>query len=101
MEKRKQCPVCTHYSFYKDNDAEICPVCGWENDRVQNEDHNFAGGANALSVNEARIEYYLLTDRHRRARAAILKEEYKLDPTADANEKRREYVNKLNRLLNG
>ena len=30
---------------------EICPVCGWEDDGVQNDDPAFWGGANTLSLN--------------------------------------------------
>lgn len=60
LEKGNICPVCAKHAFDVDGGYEICPVCGWENDRVQNRDHSFWGGANFLSVNEARIEYFLL-----------------------------------------
>lgn len=34
------------------NDAhDICLVCGWEDDEVQNEEADFAGGANRESLN--------------------------------------------------
>jgi hypothetical protein len=36
---------------------EICPVCLWEDDAVQNEDPDFAGGANSVSLTEARENY--------------------------------------------
>ena len=36
---------------------DICPVCFWENDPIQNEDENFAGGANRVSLKEARENY--------------------------------------------
>ena len=48
-----QCPVCGRHVFTESH--EICPVCGWEEDRVQREDPDFAGGANKLSLNEARM----------------------------------------------
>src|SRR5690242_11670974 len=32
----------------------ICPVCGWEDDLVQAEDLDFAGGANRMSLRVAR-----------------------------------------------
>ena len=47
----KLCPVCGQYTFTEPH--EICPVCGWEQDRVQEEDPDFAGGANQLSLNQA------------------------------------------------
>jgi hypothetical protein len=36
---------------------EICPVCFWEDDGVQNEDPAYAGGANRVSLLEARCNY--------------------------------------------
>lgn len=35
----------------------ICRVCGWQDDLLQNERHDFGGGANRMSLNEARIAY--------------------------------------------
>lgn len=52
--KTTLCPVCNKHRFGVDEDYYICPVCGWENDLVQNENHDYAGGANQLSVNQAR-----------------------------------------------
>jgi Cysteine-rich CPCC len=36
---------------------EICPVCFWEDDLVQNEDPEYAGGSNKVSLNAARENY--------------------------------------------
>lgn len=36
---------------------EICPVCFWEDDPVQNEHPEYAGGANKFSLGEARENY--------------------------------------------
>lgn len=33
---------------------DICLVCGWEDDEVQNEDSDFSVGANKKSLNEHR-----------------------------------------------
>lgn len=33
---------------------DICLICGWEDDEVQNIDHDFSGGANKDSLNEHR-----------------------------------------------
>lgn len=57
------CPVCEEYSFEFPDDYDICPICGWENDGVQREDKDYWGGANDLSVNEAKIVYLLLQDK--------------------------------------
>ncbi|MBO4506417.1 MAG: hypothetical protein J5728_08340 [Lachnospiraceae bacterium] len=49
------CPVCGQYSFTEPHD--ICPVCGWEDDKVQLRDPDFRGGANEMSLNEARAAF--------------------------------------------
>jgi hypothetical protein len=33
---------------------DICPVCGWEDDSAQNNDPDYDGGANYISLNEAK-----------------------------------------------
>ncbi len=49
------CPVCGQYSFREPHD--ICPVCGWEQDGVQQRDPDFEGGANSMSLNQAKAAY--------------------------------------------
>lgn len=51
-KRKKKCPVCGKYKFTES--YEICAICGWENDPVQLADENFAGGANEMSLAEAR-----------------------------------------------
>ncbi len=49
------CPCCgCHTLSEAEASYEICPVCGWEDDLVQKEDPDFAGGANESSLNEAK-----------------------------------------------
>lgn len=55
LRTSKLCPVCGKQLL--DDPYEICSVCGWENDPVQRKDPAFAGGANKMSLNEARIAY--------------------------------------------
>ncbi|MCQ2546441.1 MAG: hypothetical protein MJ161_02685 [Clostridia bacterium] len=57
MNEDLLCPVCGRHYFSKSNSFEICPVCGWEDDRVQKEDPDYSGGANEMSLNEARQKY--------------------------------------------
>ena len=35
----------------------ICPVCFWQDDYVQLHDHDFSGGANKVSLNQARKNF--------------------------------------------
>ena len=52
------CQCCGEKVFRrKPEKYEICPVCGWEKDPVQEADPDFAGGANKMSLNEARAAY--------------------------------------------
>ena len=52
-----KCPVCCKYEFEYDNDYDVCETCGWENDGVQLDDPDYSGGANDISLNEARAAW--------------------------------------------
>lgn len=56
MEKF-QCPCCGSFELDSDDEYEVCPVCFWERDRVQENDPGYAGGANKMSLSEARENY--------------------------------------------
>lgn len=116
-----KCPVCGKYEFEEYDDYDICPVCNWENDGLQYDDHNYAGGANDLSVNEARIEYFVINHPVTAEKAAKAKEEYEnnligiygkyagIDRTTEEKQAelerkdfiscRQEYVDKLSELM--
>lgn len=53
------CPCCGYLTFDEEPSGtfEICPVCYWEGDNVQNENPNYEGGANGISLNEARKNF--------------------------------------------
>lgn len=55
------CPCCGYLTLddSKNGSYEICPVCFWENDAVQNDDPFFAGGANKQSLTQARVNFDL------------------------------------------
>lgn len=53
------CPCCgflTMSSLERDT-FDICPVCYWEDDYIQFNDMDYAGGANEISLNEARQNF--------------------------------------------
>jgi len=53
-----RCPCCGYRTL---DDApgcfDICPVCYWEDDNIQRDDPDYKGGANDISLNEARENY--------------------------------------------
>ena len=51
---RIKCPCCGTTDV---DEYDICAVCDWENDPVQLWNPDRAGGANRMSLNEARIAY--------------------------------------------
>ena len=48
------CPCCSQSVVLP---YDICDVCGWENDVVQLKHPDTGGGANTISLNEARKAY--------------------------------------------
>ena len=54
MKDRNLCPCCGQYhrNFYED--LGICKVCGWEEDCVQEDDPDYTGGSNIISLNQSR-----------------------------------------------
>jgi hypothetical protein len=60
MNKKKfQCPCCGYFTLDEKPPGtfEICPVCYWEDDDVQFNNPNYVGGANGISLNQARKNY--------------------------------------------
>lgn len=54
MEDRLTCPCCGEYRFEEEDFFEVCEVCGWEDDSLQRDEPDYAGGANHISLNQAR-----------------------------------------------
>ena len=49
------CPCCGRRTLTEEPGSyEICPVCGWEDDPLSRRDPAFTGGANKMSLEEAR-----------------------------------------------
>ena len=56
--KKYKCPCCGYFTFEKKERAyDICPVCFWEDDPEQYNNPTMHGGANHVSLTEARINY--------------------------------------------
>ena len=58
ITKKYRCPCCGYYTLEDEpGHFDICPVCYWEDDNIQSFEHNYKGGANDMSLNEARENY--------------------------------------------
>jgi len=59
MGIRYPCPCCDCLTLTEGPTGTfaICEVCGWEDDNVQFQDPDYAGGANRVSLREARDTY--------------------------------------------
>jgi len=53
------CPCCGYRTLAEEPPGSylICPVCFWEDDPVQFDEPNRRGGANGVSLNEARNNF--------------------------------------------
>jgi hypothetical protein len=56
---RYACPCCDHFTLSEPPTGTfaICPVCGWEDDNIQYEQLDYVGGANKISLREARRNF--------------------------------------------
>lgn len=70
------CPVCEEFSFESSGDYDICPICRWENDGIQRDQKDYWGGANTLSVNEAKAVYSLLQNKASKSKVSEIIERY-------------------------
>ena len=59
MIESEPCPCCGFLTFAAGSTGsfEICEVCFWERDPLQDERPNYSGGANKVSLNEARENF--------------------------------------------
>ena len=56
--QKHKCKCCGCYTMEEPaNSHEICPVCFWEDDPVQNNDPDYDGGSNKVSLNQAKINF--------------------------------------------
>jgi hypothetical protein len=57
--RRYPCPCCDHLTLLEPPTGTfaICPVCGWEDDNLQFVHPDSSGGANKVSLREARENF--------------------------------------------
>ena len=51
------CPCCEKLTLGEAGGYEICDVCGWEDDPVQEDQPDLSGGANGMSLSKARENF--------------------------------------------
>jgi len=56
-QSKFQCGCCGQYTIEEEGTMESCSVCGWMQDPYQEEFQDKPGGANLMSLNEARQAY--------------------------------------------
>jgi len=59
QSKMFKCPCCGFLTLSEQPPGtfEICPVCHWEDDNVQFNDPEYVGGANKISLSQARKNF--------------------------------------------
>lgn len=59
MTERFPCPCCGFLTLTEKPPGtfDVCPVCGWEDDDLQAREPEFGGGANRVSLQEARAHF--------------------------------------------
>lgn len=60
MKKKESllpCDCCGSKVIGERGNFEICPICGWEDDSAQASDPDLTGGANDMSLNDARATW--------------------------------------------
>ena len=62
------CPCCDNLTLPEEPPGtfQICEVCFWEDDNVQFDDPSYWGGANVMSLTEARRAYQLIGAKEER-----------------------------------
>lgn len=56
-DTKHKCPVCGKFEFSDKDSYEVCEVCGWGDDDLQECKPDFKGGFNHMSLNEAKEAY--------------------------------------------
>lgn len=56
-KKKIPCPVCGKLMFEYEDSYDICDDCYWEDDQLQKEEPDLAGGPNRISLNQYRKEW--------------------------------------------
>lgn len=56
-ERKIECPVCGKKTLDEERNYDVCDNCWWEDDPLQFKEPDYKGGANKMSLNEAKAAY--------------------------------------------
>ena len=79
------CRCCGYLTISMRGYFEICPVCYWEDDEDQFDDPDYKGGANGISLKQAKKNYAGFGACDRRFRTCVRKPEKDELPTTIEN----------------
>ena len=51
------CSCCGQLTLESEGHFDVCDSCGWEDDNIQRDDPDYWGGANSMSLNQAKEAY--------------------------------------------
>ena len=73
VDRRYPCRCCGFWTLSdpQTGNYEVCPVCFWEDDAVQNADPEYEGGTNRVSLSEARGKYIRIGDCEKRSVGSV------------------------------
>lgn len=57
VQNKIKCGCCGQYTIEEEGTMESCEVCGWMQDPYQEKHTDRPGGANIMSLNEAKKAY--------------------------------------------
>ena len=55
--KKERCSCCGNKTIIDKGHYDICDVCGWQDDPIQNDNEYYEGGANEMSLKQAKKAY--------------------------------------------
>lgn len=58
-----QCKCCDSLTVTEEGSYDICDVCGWEEDPSQAKQPDMSGGANELSLNQAKAAWLMRKEK--------------------------------------
>ena len=72
-EKKYTCPCCGYCTLSEEppGSYDICEICFWEDDNVQFNDPDFAGGANDVSLRQAQHNFIKFGCSEKRFKSSV------------------------------